>query len=147
MRNYLPVTLVVLIFSTSLNQGVRLKTNDRRAVGLATYPRIGRSDLSINFNRHGDIEPETELYNPDLDSSDKDYEDPRNLTPGYAGRIPNHVPKELAWLISPSKDYRPWQKIDERPVYSPIRGSRNSQLNGYTPRLGRENDMERSLCK
>ncbi|CAK9823576.1 CAPA peptides [Anthophora retusa] len=180
MRNQLFAFLIVLIFSTSLNltqcqhgqqlvsnrEAEKLKTNERRASGLMAYPRIGRSDLAtsnLNFNRRHDMEqePDFQLYNSDFDSApDKDYEDPRNLAPGFPGRSTNlkhtdKIPKEISWLIQDrlrSKDYRPWQKIDDaRFPYSNslllTRGSRNSQVNGYTPRLGRENDVDRALCK
>ncbi|XP_017790061.1 PREDICTED: CAPA peptides-like [Habropoda laboriosa] len=177
MRNQLFAFLIVLIFSTSVNQAEKLKTNERRASGLMAYPRIGRSNLmafprigrsdlatsNLNFNRRHDMEPEPDfqLYNSDFDSApDKDYEDPRNPDPGFPGRSMNlkhtdKIPKEIERLIqdlSRSKDYRPWQKINEaRFPYSNslllTRGLRNSQLNGYTPRLGRENEVDRDLCK
>ncbi|KOC65308.1 hypothetical protein WH47_09887 [Habropoda laboriosa] len=116
----------------------KLKTNERRASGLMAYPRIGRSNLmafprigrsdlatsNLNFNRRHDMEPEPDfqLYNSDFDSApDKDYEDPRNPDPGFPGRSMNlkhtdKIPKEIERLIqdlSRSKDYRPWQKINE----------------------------------
>ncbi|XP_043517012.1 CAPA peptides-like isoform X2 [Frieseomelitta varia] len=136
MKSHLLALLVVLIFSTSFNQGEKLKSNDRRAAGLMAYPRIGRSDVpvsNLNFNRRHVMEPDTDFqfYSPELDSvPDKDYEDRIRL----------------------AKDYRPWQKIDEGRFVYPgslllARGSRNSQPNGYTPRLGRENDVDRAGCK
>ncbi|XP_017763080.1 PREDICTED: CAPA peptides-like [Eufriesea mexicana] len=167
MRNHLFVFLLALIFSTSLTQAEKLKSNDRRASGLMAYPRIGRSDVpisNVNFNRHHVMEPDTDFqfYNAESDSvPDKDYEDPRNPTLGYLGRSmnPKHAdkfPKEASWLIPDrlrsSKDYRPWQKLDDEKSAYPgslilTRGSRNSQLNGYTPRLGRENEADRAICK
>ncbi|XP_043517011.1 CAPA peptides-like isoform X1 [Frieseomelitta varia] len=167
MKSHLLALLVVLIFSTSFNQGEKLKSNDRRAAGLMAYPRIGRSDVpvsNLNFNRRHVMEPDTDFqfYSPELDSvPDKDYEDVRNTAAGSVGRSMNlkHVdkfPREARWLISDrirlAKDYRPWQKIDEGRFVYPgslllARGSRNSQPNGYTPRLGRENDVDRAGCK
>ncbi|OAD53218.1 hypothetical protein WN48_10637 [Eufriesea mexicana] len=109
-------------------QAEKLKSNDRRASGLMAYPRIGRSDVpisNVNFNRHHVMEPDTDFqfYNAESDSvPDKDYEDPRNPTLGYLGRSmnPKHAdkfPKEASWLIPDrlrsSKDYRPWQKLDD----------------------------------
>ncbi|XP_050595526.1 CAPA peptides-like isoform X4 [Bombus affinis] len=120
----------------STKEGVKLKLNDRRASGLMAYPRVGRSDVPIpnlNFNRRHAIEPDTDFqfYSPEFDSvSDKDYED----------------------RIRSPKDYQLWQKIDDGRFVYPgslllTRGSRNIQLNGYTPRLGRENDDDRTVCK
>ncbi|XP_043588708.1 CAPA peptides-like isoform X2 [Bombus pyrosoma] len=134
MRNHLFVFLVVLIFSTSFNQGKKL--NDRRISGLMAYPRVGRSNVPIpnlNFNGRHAIEPDTDFqfYSPEFDSvSDKDYED----------------------RIRSPKDYQLWQKIDDGRFVYPgslllTRGSRNIQLNGYTPRLGRESDVDRTACK
>ncbi|XP_034181775.1 CAPA peptides isoform X1 [Osmia lignaria lignaria] len=164
MRNHLFVVLIVLIFSTSLNHGEKLKTNDRRASGLMAYPRIGRSDQpvsNVNYNRHREMEPDTEMqfyntHDSDLDSaSEKDYEDSRNVISVFNGRSmnPKHsdkIPKDSSWLIT--KEYRPWQKIDDgRSHHSNslllARGFRNSQMNGYTPRLGRESDADRTFCK
>ncbi|CAL7939000.1 unnamed protein product [Xylocopa violacea] len=176
MRNHLFVFLVALIFSVSLNlsqcqhgqqlqttrEGEKLKSNDRRSSGLFNYPRVGRSDLPVsnpNLNRRHDIEPDTDfqLYGSDLDSVlDKDYEaagfPERSMNPKHTEKIP----KEMSWLIADrprsTNDYRPWQRIDDsRPLYpNPLqlfRGSRTSQVNGYTPRLGRENDLDRPFCK
>ncbi|XP_050595522.1 CAPA peptides-like isoform X1 [Bombus affinis] len=151
----------------STKEGVKLKLNDRRASGLMAYPRVGRSDVPIpnlNFNRRHAIEPDTDFqfYSPEFDSvSDKDYEDVRNTAPGSLGRSMNlkhadKFPKEASWLISDRirspKDYQLWQKIDDGRFVYPgslllTRGSRNIQLNGYTPRLGRENDDDRTVCK
>nr|XP_012141450.1 PREDICTED: uncharacterized protein LOC100879524 [Megachile rotundata] len=122
------------------------------------YPRVGRSDApNVNFNRHREIEPDSEFYNArdsDSDStSEKDYQDSSNVMSLFKGRSMNpkysdKMPKDSSWLIT--KEYRPWQKIDEgRSHYNSLpiaRGFRNSQMNGYTPRLGRESDVDR-ICK
>ncbi|XP_012349431.2 CAPA peptides-like isoform X1 [Apis florea] len=156
MRNHLFVFLVVLIFSVSLNQTEKLKPNIRRASGLINYPRIGRSNL--NFNRRG-MEPDTDFqfYSTELDP-DKDYEDSpasKSLERSMYTKHADRIPKEASWLISDrvrsSKDGS-W-KIDEgRSIYPAAlllnSDSRNSQVNGYTPRLGRgSNDADRILCK
>ncbi|XP_043801477.1 CAPA peptides-like [Apis laboriosa] len=160
MRNHLFVFLVVLIFSASLNRGEKLKPNIRRASGLLSYPRVGRSNAPIsnlNFNRRG-MEPDTDFqfYSAELDP-DKDYEDspaPKSLGRSMYTKHADRIPKEASWLISdrprPSKDGS-W-KIDEgRSIYPAAfllnSDSRNSQVNGYTPRLGRGNDADRILCK
>ncbi|XP_053985816.1 CAPA peptides-like isoform X1 [Hylaeus volcanicus] len=131
-----------------------------RAAGLVQYPRVGRADLpisNVNFNRYHDMEPDTDfqfynVHDMDLDSApDRDYE-------GYAGRSMNFKNKNLkdaAWLIPNRlhmKEQRPPQKIDEnRSLYSDaqVAGLRNGQtsLNDYTPRLGRETNVERGICK
>ncbi|XP_012349432.2 CAPA peptides-like isoform X2 [Apis florea] len=170
MRNHLFVFLVVLIFSVSLNlsqceqdwkleptrETEKLKPNIRRASGLINYPRIGRSNL--NFNRRG-MEPDTDFqfYSTELDP-DKDYEDSpasKSLERSMYTKHADRIPKEASWLISDrvrsSKDGS-W-KIDEgRSIYPAAlllnSDSRNSQVNGYTPRLGRgSNDADRILCK
>lgn len=62
-----------------LTGGEKLKPNMRRAFGLLTYPRIGRSNAPIsnlNFNRRG-VESDTDFqfYSAELDPApDKDYE-------------------------------------------------------------------------
>ncbi|XP_072749728.1 CAPA peptides isoform X5 [Anoplolepis gracilipes] len=43
--------MVLLVFSTSLNQGQKLKANDRRSAGLVPYPRIGRNSEMSSFSR------------------------------------------------------------------------------------------------
>ncbi|XP_029176476.1 CAPA peptides-like isoform X2 [Nylanderia fulva] len=43
--------IVLLVFSTSLNQGQKLKANDRRSAGLVPYPRIGRNSEISSFSR------------------------------------------------------------------------------------------------
>ncbi|CAL1674096.1 unnamed protein product [Lasius platythorax] len=43
--------MVLLVFSTSLNQGQKLKANDRRSAGLVPYPRIGRNSEISSFSR------------------------------------------------------------------------------------------------
>lgn len=59
--------------------GEKLKPNIRRASGLLSYPRVGRSNAPIsnlNFNRRG-MEPDTDFqfYSAELDPApDKDYE-------------------------------------------------------------------------
>ncbi|XP_076682030.1 CAPA peptides isoform X1 [Andrena cerasifolii] len=183
MRDHLFVFLVVLIFSTSLNQGQKVKANNRRASGLVPYPRIGRNSEMVNFARsdraagllhyprvgrsdlpisnvnfNGDMEPDQDFqfyneHDAGLDLPvDLDYE-------GFMERAmkPKHAEKTLkdpSWLIPNRlhllKDYRPWQKIDDsKSLYPNARGSRNNQLtpNDYTPRLGREIDVERPFCK
>ncbi|NP_001291509.1 uncharacterized LOC105197824 precursor [Solenopsis invicta] len=46
------IFVILLAFSTSLNQGQKLKINDRRSAGLVAYPRIGRkSDLFPRLGR------------------------------------------------------------------------------------------------
>lgn len=163
MRNHLFVFLVVLsIFSVSLNRGEKLKPNMRRAFGLLTYPRIGRSNAPIsnlNFNRRG-VESDTDFqfYSAELDPApDKDYEDspaPKSLGRSMHAKHADRIPKEASWLISDrprsSKDGS-W-KIDEgRSIYPFLLNSdsRNSQVNGYTPtRLDRRgNDADRILRK
>lgn len=128
-----------------------------RAEGMFNYPRVGRSEMppisNINFNRYLDMEPEADVqfYNQrDTDTSpavDQDYE-------GYVGRSMNFKTKNLkdtAWLIPDRqymREYRPVQKIDEnRSLYSNIQGPRNGQpsFNDYTPRLGREGNIERAI--
>ncbi|XP_024222214.1 CAPA peptides-like isoform X4 [Bombus impatiens] len=120
----------------STKEGEKLKLNDRRASGLMAYPRIGRSDVPIpnlNFNRRHANEPDTDFqfYSPEFDSvSDKDYED----------------------RIRSPKDYQLWQKIDDGRFVYPgslllTQDSRNIQPSGYTPRLGRESDVDRTVCK
>ncbi|XP_016905690.1 CAPA peptides-like [Apis cerana] len=163
MRNHLFVFLVVLsIFSVSLNRGEKLKPNIRRASGLLSYPRIGRSNApvsNLNFNRRGmESDTDFQFYSAELDQApDKDYEDspaPKSLGRSMHAKHADRIPKEASWLISDrprsSKDGS-W-KIDEgRSVYPAAfllnSDSRNSQVNGYTPRLGRGNDADRILCK
>ncbi|XP_076230854.1 CAPA peptides isoform X2 [Calliopsis andreniformis] len=158
-------------------RGERAKANNRRASGLVAYPRIGRnSDVNfgranriwsaglvhyprvgrsgppvshINFN---DVVPDKDFqfYNPrdaDLNIADQDYE-------GFTGRsmTPKNTEKTLkdpSWLfldrLQAPKEYRASQKIDDsRPFYS---SSRGPKINDYTPRLGREIDIERPFCK
>lgn len=43
--------IVLLLFSTSLNQGQKLKANDRRSAGLVPYPRVGRNSEISSFSR------------------------------------------------------------------------------------------------
>ncbi|XP_011632029.1 CAPA peptides-like isoform X2 [Pogonomyrmex barbatus] len=45
------IFVVFLAFSTSLNQGQKLKINDRRSAGLVPYPRIGRNSEIAGFPR------------------------------------------------------------------------------------------------
>ncbi|XP_018047685.1 PREDICTED: CAPA peptides-like isoform X2 [Atta colombica] len=45
------IFVILLAFSTSLNQGQKLKINDRRSAGLVAYPRIGRNSEIANFPR------------------------------------------------------------------------------------------------
>ncbi|XP_076624856.1 CAPA peptides [Colletes latitarsis] len=128
MTNHLFVFLVVLIFSTSLNRGEKLKANNRRASGLVPYPRIGRhSDMagftrldrasglvnfprvgrsempvsSINFNRYRDMEPDTEFQFYNEHDTGLDHAEDQDFE-GYAGRSMNVKNKNLrdaAWLI------------------------------------------------
>ncbi|XP_011687163.1 PREDICTED: uncharacterized protein LOC105449584 isoform X3 [Wasmannia auropunctata] len=45
------IFVILLAFSTSLNQGQKLKINDRRSAGLVAYPRIGRNSEVASFPR------------------------------------------------------------------------------------------------
>ncbi|KAL0128235.1 hypothetical protein PUN28_003470 [Cardiocondyla obscurior] len=45
------IFVILLAFSTSLNQGQKLKINDRRSAGLVAYPRIGRNSEIASFPR------------------------------------------------------------------------------------------------
>ncbi|XP_011266256.1 CAPA peptides isoform X2 [Camponotus floridanus] len=45
------ILMILLVFSTSLNQGQKLKANDRRSAGLVPYPRIGRNSEISSFSR------------------------------------------------------------------------------------------------
>ncbi|XP_043251098.1 CAPA peptides-like [Colletes gigas] len=128
MTNHLFVFLVVLIFSTSLNRGEKLKANNRRASGLVPYPRIGRnSDMAgfsrldrasglvnfprvgrsempisnINFNRYRDMEPDAEFQFYNEHDTDLDHAEDQDFE-GYARRsmnVKNKNLKDAAWLI------------------------------------------------
>ncbi|XP_015605324.1 CAPA peptides [Cephus cinctus] len=47
MRNHLSLVLVLLVVTTSLNRGEKIK-NERRAAGLVPYPRVGRAPAMTN---------------------------------------------------------------------------------------------------
>ncbi|PBC34867.1 hypothetical protein APICC_06542 [Apis cerana cerana] len=113
---------------SKIPRGEKLKPNIRRASGLLSYPRIGRSNApvsNLNFNRRGmESDTDFQFYSAELDQApDKDYEDspaPKSLGRSMHAKHADRIPKEASWLISDrprsSKDGS-W-KIDEgRSVY------------------------------
>ncbi|KAG7206425.1 hypothetical protein KM043_003780 [Ampulex compressa] len=121
------VLFVLLVFYASLNQGQKVKVNDRRASGLVPYPRIGRnsevqnfpradraaglvhyprvgrSDLPNGFNRYQDMESDVdfELYaGQDIDQDlqlDTDYEG-HAASPLSLARL-DKISRDGVWLM------------------------------------------------
>ncbi|XP_018395195.1 PREDICTED: CAPA peptides-like isoform X1 [Cyphomyrmex costatus] len=144
------IFVILLAFSTSLNQGQKLKINDRRSAGLVAYPRIGRnseiaslprmerafgiihkprigrSDESSNLNRFQDLpaDIDMEFYIPrDVEPEvllNLDYEDYADKSFKHADKIQ----KDGAWLMPDHvhgyKDLRFAQKIDDPRLYYSI---------------------------
>ncbi|XP_031845766.1 CAPA peptides isoform X2 [Nomia melanderi] len=169
--NHLFVFLAIAIFSTSLSQAEKLKSNVRRTSGLVPYPRIGRNSEMVGFSRSdraagllhfprvGRSDPATSNVNfnwyrdPENDA-DLQFYNVRDLKldagldqdyEGFTGRSRNKNARDQ-WIMPerPHADHRPMQKIDEpRPLFAGLQGPRNSQLalNDYTPRLGRETEF------